>query len=53
MKITFAIILYLLSSYALYGATLSAIYIDTPPKIDGKIEEDVWQKAAIVSDLVQ
>ena len=31
--------------------TIQAVRIDTPPKIDGVLDDAVWQKAAVVEDL--
>jgi hypothetical protein len=53
VKLAHAIVSILLFSHTLYGSTIPAVYIKTPPKIDGKIEETIWQTAAIVTDLIQ
>ena len=31
--------------------TIQAVRTDTPPKIDGVLDDAVWQKAAVVEDL--
>ena len=33
------------------GKTIQAVRTDTPPKIDGVLDDAVWQKAAVVEDL--
>jgi len=36
-----------------YSSTIEAIKVQTPPKIDGKVDEASWQKAAVVSEFIQ
>ena len=46
-------LLLLLSPSLLYGATIQAVYVDKPPKIDGKVNDATWKQAAVVSELIQ
>lgn len=45
--------LLLLLLCALHGTTIQAIYVDTPPKIDGKVNADEWANAVVVSEFIQ
>ena len=53
------LILLLLTSYLTFGQEapqkkiLNATRIDTPPKIDGKLDDDVWDGLPIAKDFVQ
>lgn len=31
--------------------TISAVYTATPPRLDGKLDDEVWQAAAVITDL--
>ncbi len=46
-------VFFLLLANGVFAATLEAIYVDTPPKIDGVIDETPWQQAAVVTEFVQ
>src|SRR5690348_6024793 len=36
------------------GKEIEAYYVgDTPPRIDGKLDDEVWQKAQAIEDMVQ
>ncbi|MBN1559569.1 carbohydrate binding family 9 domain-containing protein [candidate division KSB1 bacterium] len=37
----------------LFSASIEAVYVETPPRIDGKIIEPVWQQAAVISEFIQ
>lgn len=52
MRLTVALVLFFVVG-TLCAASIPAIYVDTPPKIDGRIDEAVWQQAAQVTDLIQ
>jgi hypothetical protein len=45
--------LLLFNSAVLYGSSIKAIHVNTPPKIDGKVDDTVWKQAAVVSEFVQ
>ena len=44
---------FLLLSCVLYSASIDAVYVATPPKIDGNVDESVWQQAAVVTQFIQ
>ncbi len=43
----------LLVSHTLPAATVQAIFVETPPHIDGTVDDAVWQQAAVISNFVQ
>ena len=54
MRIIFSILIsLLLSSCIVYGANINAIYVETPPRIDGKVNDPAWQEAAVISGFIQ
>ena len=53
MKSPVIAVLLLISSCALYSATVRAVRVEGPPKIDGRIDDAAWQRAAVVSEFVQ
>jgi len=38
---------------ALANTDVRAVRVDTPPQIDGRLQEAVWQQAAVISDFYQ
>jgi len=40
-------------SCSLYSTNIPAVYVESPPKIDGKVDDAIWQQAAAVSEFVQ
>ena len=46
--------LYVMMASAVFASSeIKAVYTATPPKIDGKINDEAWQQAAVISDLLQ
>ncbi len=53
MKIlTFALLLPV-SCCTLFAAQIPAVYVEQPPKIDGVVDDETWEKAAMVSGFLQ
>ena len=42
-----------ISSCSVYSASINAIYVETPPRIDGKVNDPAWQEAAVISEFIQ
>jgi len=53
MKFLSLFILLVLFSTMLFGASIKAVYVNTPPKIDGKVDDAIWKQSASVSEFVQ
>ena len=47
------ILIFSFSSQIFASSEIKAIYTETPPKIDGRIDDQAWEKAVIITDLVQ
>jgi len=37
----------------LYGASIPAVYVETPPKIDGNVDDSTWKQGAVITEFVQ
>ena len=46
-------VIFSISFQALASQELKAVFTATPPKIDGKIDEALWEKASRVTELIQ
>ena len=53
MKILSIVGLLLLYSAKLYSSSVEAIYVKMPPKIDGTVDDAIWQQAAAISEFIQ
>lgn len=42
-----------LSCYAFSNSEVKAVYTSKPPRIDGRLNEEVWLNATVIKDLVQ
>lgn len=46
-------VLFHLSVKSYSSSEVKAVYTDTPPRIDGKIDDKVWENATVITELVQ
>lgn len=49
----FFIFFFISVAYSQDKPSIQIVYTNTPPKIDGSLDDDVWEKAAKISDLYQ
>lgn len=52
-SIFFCIISLTLSSHSFADSEVKAVYTNTPPKIDGLIDDNAWENASVISDFIQ
>jgi len=50
---TLLYVLFIINTQVIASSELKAVYTDTPPKIDEKIDEMAWENAARVNELIQ
>jgi hypothetical protein len=53
MKSLIFVLWLMIFSGMLHSATLKAVYVDSPPKIDGHVDDPVWQQVSTVTEFIQ
>ncbi len=53
MKYLSIIVALLLCPAVLHSSSVEAIKVQTPLKIDGKVDDAIWQQAAAISEFIQ
>lgn len=49
----FLFIFFSIGNYTFASSELKAVYTDTPPKIDGKVDDAAWENAVRITELIQ